>query len=85
MLFCIRGTLSNAAKVFILIVLLIFSTESLEAARPMDDMMKSTPAGANKVSINPQADQGRVSVPPSSPNPCTSDIPKPGISGYCNK
>jgi hypothetical protein len=50
----------------------------------MDDMMKSTPAGANKVSINPQ-DQGRVPVPPSSPNPCTSDIPNPGISGYCNK
>jgi hypothetical protein len=43
-------TLSNAAKVFIL-KLLIFTSESLEAARGLDEIRKSTPAGANKVSI----------------------------------
>jgi hypothetical protein len=60
--------------------ILIFTTESLEAARGMDEIRKSTPAGANKVSI-PQY-HGRV--PSSSPNPCTPSIPNPR-NGHFNK
>jgi hypothetical protein len=82
MFFC-RETVSNAAKVFIL-VLLIFTTDSLEAAaaRPPLDDMKSTPGDhADKVSF--PEDHGRVYVPPSGPNPCTDHIPKPD-NGQCH-
>jgi hypothetical protein len=81
MFFC-RETVSNAAKVFIL-VLLIFTTDSLEAdARPLDDMKSTTPGDLpNKVSF--PEDHGRVYVPPSGPNPCTDHIPKPD-NGQCH-
>ncbi|GLT53516.1 hypothetical protein SLA2020_267820 [Shorea laevis] len=55
-------TFPNAAKVFIL-VLLIFTTDSLEAARHLNEM-KSTPAATSQVSFT--QDRGRV--PPSAPN-----------------
>ncbi len=83
MFFC-RETVSNAAKVFIL-VLLIFTTDSLEAAAarpPLDDMKSTTPGDLpNKVSF--PEDHGRVYVPPSGPNPCTDHIPKPD-NGQCH-
>ena len=74
-MFFSKNNLSNAAKVLIL-VFLILTTKPLEAARSLNDM-KST-LGANRTPFL----QDRKLVASSSPNPCTL-IPKPG-DGHCN-